>query len=875
MDRRKIVVFAVLCVCLAIGSVMINNGARHSDNGEEASGAISKAAPAEASGRISTSSSAHGNTGEVAITTMDGTSDGGERTVNSPEEQSALSAMELAADNESLMLYMNRETAEIAVKDKRDGYIWFSNPVGRSDDPIASPLYKSELSSQVILSYYNDKGQIYRFNSFDDSVKKKQFEMIKSDKGAKVVYRFGNVSTGIDIIPRVISKERFDQLILNKLKDEETRKQVKYKFRFNEEKQVYELRKLQDNVAAELADLLVSAGYTKEDAAEDNKASGEAVKASEDQAQFTVPVQYSLDGDQLVVTINTKEMKYTPSFPLATIQVLKNFGAADDKKEGYIFVPDGSGALIRLNNKKLNAEPYNLPVYGEDGTFDVKERILSNTPTRLPVFGLKQNDHALLGIIENGDAMASISADISGRYDSYNSVSPKFRFVAMDLYTLSSGTKSSSVPMYQEKPYQGDFRIRYAFLSGRSANYVGMAENYRAFLIAKYKLSKLSHTTNSPFILELEGAFRKRQAFLGIPYSSTESLTTFKEAIKLLSMLKEQGVGNVLLRYTGWFNGGIRHGTPKDISLESALGGKSKFKDLIDYTKQNDIGLYPDAAFLEKYKGSGGSAYFLDERKAAIYEYDPVTYLKDTSLFSHYVLSPVKLPAVVDGFLSDYAKLGLSGVSLRDMGDEVNSDFNPGNPVSRQEALETIVRESGKMKQQIGSLMVNGGNAYMIPFTSVVVNAPTASNGMNITDEDVPFYQITLHGYMDLSGSPFNMDQNQNPRVSMLKALETGSNVFYQWYYNQASAVKDTAYNSLYALHYKDWFDEAVSIYKEANEVLAEVRDQAIVGHRKLADQVMETTFENGRSIIINYNKTAVQVNGLTIDAESYQLGGE
>jgi hypothetical protein len=37
----------------------------------------------------------------------------------------------------------------------------------------------------------------------------------------------------------------------------------------------------------------------------------------------------------------------------------------------------------------------------------------------------------------------------------------------------------------------------------------------------------------------------------------------------------------------------------------------------------------------------------------------------------------------------------------------------------------------------------------------------------------------------------------------------------------------------------------------------------------------VQTTFENGRSIIINYNKTAVKVNGKTIDAESYRLGGE
>jgi hypothetical protein len=867
VNKRKIVIIAVLCASLAIGGAVRYHAVGYSDNVGVTNGLVSKAAPAP----VSESSAA----GEVSIASVNGISGIGPHTLNSPEELAALSQMDPISESDALALFMDRKTTEIAVKDKRDGYVWFSNPVGHNNDPIASPLYKSELQSQLLLTYYNEKGQVYNFNSFDDSVQKKQFVVTKTDKGVKVVYQFGKVSGGTDNVPAMISKERFDNLILAKLKDDDTRKQVNYKFHFNQQKQVYELRNLQDSVMQELAGYLASAGYTKEDAAKDNKDNGVAQEAVDDQAQFTVPVEYSLDGGQLVVTIHAKEVKYSPAFPLASVQVLKHFGAADDKKEGYIFVPDGSGALIYLNNQKLSAEPYNIPVYGEDGTFDVKERVLTSAPARLPVFGMKQNDHALLGIIENGDAMASISADISGRYDSYNSVNSKFQFVAMDFYTLSSGTKTSSVPMFQKKPYQGDIRIRYTFLSGSSADYVGMAGAYRDYLVNKYKLTKLPHKVNSPFILELEGAFRKQKSFFGIRYETTESLTTYDQAVKILSMLKDQGVDDISLRYVGWFNDGIRHGSPKDISLEGALGGKRKFQELIDYSKQNHIGLYPDVAFLEKYKSSDGSANFLDRRKAAIYEYDPVMYVADKSLFSHYVLSASKLSGVVDGFITDFTKLGIGGVSLRDMGDEVNSDFNPGTPVSRQDALDTIVRETGKLQQEAGSLMVNGGNAYLLPYSDMIVNAPTASNRMNITDEDVMFYQIALHGYLDLSGAPFNMDQYQNPRVSMLKALETGSNIFYQWYYNDASAVKDTVYNGLYALHYEDWFDEAVKTYKEANTVLKDVRDQTIVGHRMVADQVVQTTFENGRSIIINYNKTAVQVDGKTIDAESYRLGGE
>ncbi|QHW33752.1 hypothetical protein GZH47_25095 [Paenibacillus rhizovicinus] len=870
MKNRKRIVMAALCVSLAAVSPV-----RHFAHGQsEGSGApkLSIApSPAAANGKAAAREAAIASidtaSGQAAVTP---------RTSNTPEELAALTRMEQVSETDSLALFINRETAAIAVKDKRDGYIWFSNPVDAGSDKLASPLYRSEMSSQLLLNYYNDKGQVYRFNSFDDSVQKKQFAINVKDGAVNVTYQFGKAAGNTDIIPAVIGKQRFEDAILAKLKDDDARKQVTYKYRYNEEKQVYTVRNLQDNVKQELADYLTSAGYTAKDAAKDNKENGgSSEEAAEAEAQFTIPVEYALDGDQFVVTIHGKDVKYNEAFPLASVQVLKHFGAADDKKDGYIFVPDGSGALIRLNNKKLTAEPYRMPVYGEDGTFDVKERVLTSTPVRLPVFGMKQNDHAVLGIIEGGDALASILADISGRHDAYNSVNAEFQFVAQDVYTLTSGTKSSSVPMFQKHPYQGDIKLRYAFLSGDDADYVGMAGAYREYLIAKYDLKKLTSAENAPFILELEGAFKRQKSFLGIPYKTTEPLTTFEDAARIIAMLKERGVDDLALRYVGWFNGGIRHGSPKSIKPESALGGKSGLNKLANYAEENGVRLYPDTAFLEKYKGSQDSADFLDRRNAAIYKYDPVMFVKDSASFSHYVLSANKLPGTVGGFLSDYGKLGIHGLSLRDMGSEVNSDFNPSSPVSRQDALGTIVAEAGKLKQGTESLMVSGGNAYMVPYADIIVGAPTSSNRKNITDEDVMFYQIALHGYVDLAGAPFNREDTTSPRASMLKALETGSNLYYVWYYKDSSAVKDTAYNDLYALHYADWIDEATALYQEMNPVLKQVRNETIVGHRNLADGVVETTFENGLSILINYNTTAVQVNGMSIGAESFRLGGE
>lgn len=794
-------------------------------------------------------------------------------TANTAKELEALRAMERMAENETLVLYANRNTAEIAVKDKRDGYVWFSNPADRDEDPIASPLYKAESASQVIVSYYNEKGQINTMNSYAESVQKGQFTLEQTGAGLKVVYELGSAAAATSNVPQRISKERMEVAILNRIEDADVREDVAFKFRFNEEAQVYELRKLQDYVLEELSATLASIGYTAEDAAMD-QGEGDGSAAAAEKPSFTVPLEYELDGEHLVVKVPLAELRYAETYPIAHLQLLKHFGAAGSSKTGYLFVPDGTGALIRLNNGRLNAEAFRRAVYGDDGTFDVKEAPRQSELVRLPVFGMKQNDHAFVGMIEDGDALAAVMADIGGRNDSYNTVGAQFKIVAMDHYTLTSGTKSSSVPMFERQPYQGDILIRYAFLSGDEADYAGMAVRYRERLAERYGLTRLE-PGDAPFMLELVGAFPKEKSFLGIPYKSTESLTGYGEARQLLQELKAQGVGRIALRYVGWFNGGIRHDLPSRVRPIGALGGKSGLRELVNYAESNQVELYPDVALQQAYEKPGRPASFLNRKTAKIYKYDPVSGVQDKSAFSHYILSPSALFGLAERFAAAYDDYGIGGLSLRDLGSEVNSDFDTDHPVSRQDALQIAQQTAAMLRERTGKLMVSGGNAYSLPYAGMIVNAPDGSSGHNLTDETVPFYQIALHGYFELAGTPFNMSERQDPHYAALQALETGSNIYYQWMFSPSSAVKETPYNDLYALHYGDWIGEAAELYKEASEALKRVRHLVITDHRKLADNVTQTVFENGVSIIVNYNNTAVQVNGMKIDARSYRLDGE
>lgn len=87
--------------------------------------------------------------------------------------------------------------------------------------------------------------------------------------------------------------------------------------------------------------------------------------------------------------------------------------------------------------------------------------------------------------------------------------------------------------------------------------------------------------------------------------------------------------------------------------------------------------------------------------------------------------------------------------------------------------------------------------------------------------------------------------------------------------------MKDTEFDYLYSVNYEEWFGLAAEMYETVNGVLKHVSGQPITGHERLAEGVYRTVYGNGYEVIVNYNRTPVTVNGVTIEAESFRAGGD
>lgn len=796
---------------------------------------------------------------------------------NTKTDNIRLNSEEAILESEYLKLFINGDNAEISVLDKRSGQVWYSNPPDIGKDTLATTYIKDKMSSQLTLEYLNKSGQLKEYNSYADSVQKKQFEIRKQGNSVLVTYNFGSDEKGVGYLPQKISKKRLQEVLLNRLKDPDDKDEIVSRYRYLENEGIYERREIPKSVLKRIVGIFEKAGYTAEDLQIDNKENGISDTTGEENAKFTVQLQYALNKDNLLVSVNTENVKENKPFKINTISIMDYFGAAGKSDSGYIFVPDGSGSLIYLNNGKTISQPVSIPVYGEDDSIHADEKVGTGEINRMPVFGLMKNNTSFFAIIEEGDALAKISADTSGRLHSYNVVGSEFTVQPKDTIKLNNREFSVKTP---DEMYRVNLKIRYAFLSGHDASYSGMAVYYRNYLASRYGLKKIDSSGDQPFYLELTGVVARRKSMFGIPYEMMLPLTDLKQTNEIINEMKKNQVSNIQLKYTGCFNGGVKSTVSSSLKLEKALGKKEEWAELNNSLKENGGRLYPNVPLLRVYKGSAGfypsrdAAQYLSRKVGKIYDYSRAQYTKIYNSFSHYILSPNALENVVMNFVRSYEAYDTGGVSLDDLDSEINSDFNKTKPVDRQQAEKIINNQMKLISNSIPHTMLNGGNIYLLPYAKHILCIPEQSNQYQLEDETVPFYQMVLHGYVEYAGKPFNSADDQDLQMNILKSVETGSNVYYSWVGSRLSSPETAEYDGYYSCYYKDWVNEAVQAYREVNTALKKVKGQRIVSHEKLAKGVFKTTYENGKAFIVNYNDEEVAVDGEKVQARQYKIMG-
>lgn len=794
--------------------------------------------------------------------------------------------MDLAAENDTLKLYVDTQMGNVAVVDKRNGQVTYSNPVNLEEDAIANEANKNYMRSQIILDYFNTSRTSTTIDSYSYAAELGQIEVEAIDNGIRFIYTMGDMSSTTGIVPQYISEGALEQVAA--ALDEDGAKYVRQRYVASKVDDTYlELIESTMNGASQLRKMnqyFEQAGFTEELYMREMENSGVegAVPIS-----FVIPLEYRLNGDAVNVSIPMNAVEEYGGGAIYRIQLLRYFGAAGIDEEGYLLVPSGSGSLIHFNNGKASADVYSEYVYGIDplaAEYTVRE---NTKDVKMALYGIFREDSGILATIEDGASFAIIGASVSGKVNEYNNVYQTFVMRGNDRLSMFGTTgNEADIPIVEKNLFNANLTVRYTMLTEENNGYAGAANYYRNRLVEEGVLTaKTTNTEDIKFYYDTLGGVLKTQFILGVPYSGMYSMTSFDQAEEIYNDLKASGITNQVMNFQGWMNRGYYHDVVNKIRVPHKLGGKSGVESLSALMAADGNDFYGDVAFQKvtyvsrRYSYSNEtSRYYGGGYIAEFGLVNPATLRRTSGLGyeeNHYnLISPKFLVRYVDKFTSKITKYDINGVSLRDLGDELHSDKKRTNVIDREAALDVVDASLTQIEGTGKKIMLNNANDYAFGYADDIINVPLTDNDYYIIDEVVPFYEMLIHGYIDYAGSVINLSDTYDRADIVLSLVETGASPHFMFSYEHSSDIKQTALNRFYSTTYSSWKDDAIAIYAEVNDALKYVQNAAITDHIILDSDLRAVKYDNGVIIYINAGNNDKTVDGITVPARSYQIGG-
>lgn len=530
------------------------------------------------------------------------------------------------------------------------------------------------------------------------------------------------------------------------------------------------------------------------------------------------------------------------------------------------YVSDGESDSMVRNEEIIRYPVFGIyeeetikePVIDRDGNvkYDEEGNVVTTSRTQ---------DRGFVAIVEEGDSLMKLSVDHDGgQRCEYNTVRMSVYPRPTDSYNVADAIsvgENSEWTVVSSRKYTGNYKVRYIMLTDddvaqRSGvkeyyqtSYVGMAKAYRDYLEDNGMITRLRSTDvdeDIPLYIETFGALETTERFLSIPINVMTPLTSFGDIKTMYEDLKGNDITNVNFIMTGYTKGGLSSPTvPYNLKWESSVSKEMDFDELTEYAKDEGFGLFPDFDFVfaSENKMFDGLSYLkhasrtIDNRYASKREYSATkhTYVSYFEL----ALSPAYFYRFYEKFIPKYQKHDPIGISVSTLGSYLNSDFDEDEPYNRADGQKYTVDAFEYIDSTLSDteVMTSGGNAYSWKYVDHLTDIALDSSRYAVSSASVPFLGIVLHGYVELAGTPINMEGNLD--YAFLKALESGAAFKYILSYRNTENLKeDEILNTYYSVNYDIWYDngngDLVTMYKELNELLKGVQTSVIVDHRFL-----------------------------------------
>lgn len=547
---------------------------------------------------------------------------------------------------------------------------------------------------------------------------------------------------------------------------------------------------------------------------------------------------------------------------------------------GYVFVPDGSGALIRFADNTATFNPYVGDVYGKDYSTETYyystyyDAVPVNDPV-MPVFGIAQGDDQL-GFVAWADSGAEYMEIIVNpdetKSTTYTWAYPRFEY-NVTYYQLYDELGNGFFTQLDEI-YDYDVSMTYSFLFGdgsgttQAANYVGMARTYREHLLSTGELTLLQQAQEEiPIRLD----FIMADSESGIIGTNQVVVTTADDVRQILTEISQSGITNISSGLIGWQRKGETLSKPGAMRFSAEIGTKHAFASMI--SDMEELGI--EVSFSRDFAtiNSSSTGYYNTAVKCASNWY--VTIYKDwilpdnlpTTTFSY--ATPARsvqwLRKIANG-VGDFS----TGLTVSGMTNVLTANYNrSGVQTTLTEAIALYREALADISEEL-TLNLENPNKYLWKYTDRYLQMPVGNSQYIYETDAVPFLQIVLNGTMEMYAPYANF--SFYTQESILRMIDYNVCPSFILSAEPAWNLADSYSASLYSTEYSLYREKITDIYDQINAVLSRVQ-----GYEWVQRSVPEVgVVINGycldgqmRYVIINYTDHAVGYLGTTVAAQS------
>lgn len=546
---------------------------------------------------------------------------------------------------------------------------------------------------------------------------------------------------------------------------------------------------------------------------------------------------------------------------------------------GYIFVPDGSGSLIRFTDNNASFSYYIGDMYGKDhaqNTYyqsSLSDAIPLKDPV-MPVFGIAHGNAqaAFVAYADKGDEYMEIVVRPEENLTYYNWAYP--RFVVNSSYFQVYNNKGEGYFTLMKEPNQFDIRMTYEFLAGDGmdgtpkADYTGMALVYRKHLI---DTGVLKESTTSKKDLPIRLDFIMSDSKKGIVGTDEVVVTTTKGIDRMLSSIEEEyGISNINSGLYGWQKKGEDLSKPYSLRYSNNIGSKRDFKELIEKYSSKGV----DISYARDYVSINNemisyynnavkhvNSWYLSLNKSEILPFNsPVTEFgyANSNRTAEWFLKHVK---EFSSYVDSVTASGISNVLL--------SNYNREGKVSSVTDAISYYQEAMKKAKEYGvKVNLEQPNMYLWQYTDRYLKSPVGTSQYVFETDAVPFLQMVLHGTMEVYAPYSNFSfYTQSDILRMIDYNLAPSFILSE---EPSYLLASTNSSDLYSTEFSQYKDLIHTVYDEVNEVLSSVSGYTWAKRDVIREGVILNTYEQGsdvKYVIINYTDETVTWNNSFIPA--------